>query len=369
MSSEGDRAITMGNAGSVGSRRSARPRTLLQVPEVCAWNDYVVLSEEHLSRLGYQVLHPGLCRDEPGFDFPASLRVPSPCPDVVHVHWPEKLGRGVGFSRAIGFLTNLVDAGARLVQTVHNLAPHEGSDADEVRAFLTAVDRLTIGVHFFSAEHEELARKERPQLPDLALHLAHPRYPGLDGSHASPRADGRSIGCFGRLRPYKRTDAFAEAFHHHAGPEQRLVVAGFPDEATIHRDLQLLARVDDRITYRPGFHTEDLLVSLMREVGWVALPYRRIWSSGILVLAVQLGRWVLSSRPVGMDAYGAASRSWLVTEPWDDATAIRFWRAMTGDRHPEATLLQCALPSWPRAAQRMTAFYEHVCLMPTATAT
>ena len=338
------------------------------MPEACAWNDYVLLAEEHLARLGYRVVHPGLCRDEPGFVFPAASDVLAPRADVVHLHWPEKLGRGVGFSRAVEILRGLVDAGARLVQTVHNRAPHESADAEDVRDFLWAVDRLTSGVHFFSAEHEHVARKERPHLPDLALHCAHPRYPGLDGAPACPPANGQSIGCFGRLRAYKRTSAFATAFHRYAGPEQRLVVAGYPDEARIHQDLQALARVDDRITYRPGFHSADDLVAMMRDVAWVALPYRRIWSSGVLVLAVQLGRSVLSSRPVGADAYGAAARSWLVTEPWDDARAIQSWRAMTEKRRAETESVsasrRCALPKWSQAAQDMTAFYDRVCSMP-----
>ena len=69
--------------------------------------------------------------------------------DVIHMHWPEAYCRG-RFSaiRQIVLLAGVVAnrfAGGRLVQTVHNVRPHEPVGRVDQR-FLNALDRLTRGV-------------------------------------------------------------------------------------------------------------------------------------------------------------------------------------------------------------------------------
>ncbi|GAA3030366.1 hypothetical protein GCM10020000_03850 [Streptomyces olivoverticillatus] len=271
---------------------------VLQIPETCGWNDYVALQESHLAARGAVVLRPGLCRDEPGF-VPGDLaHLVGAVPDIVHMHWPEMLARMLGDAEAIALLRELTARGTRLVQTVHDLAPHEEGTHGNA-AFIDEVDSLTHGAHFFTKEHELAARLIRSRLPGPALHLPHPRYPPNSSPAEGGSPYGATIGCFGWLRPYKRTAAFAQAFVRHARREQRLLIAGFPDDPATHHTLTEIAAAHDRVRYLPGFHPGSEFVRLLEQVDWVALPYQRVWSSGVLVAAAQQGRRILSPPPVG----------------------------------------------------------------------
>ncbi|WP_058041923.1 glycosyltransferase [Streptomyces roseifaciens] len=335
---------------------------VLQIPETCGWNDYVALQESHLAARGAVVLRPGLCRDEPGF-VPGDLaHLVGAVPDIVHMHWPEMLARLLGDAEAIALLRELTARGTRLVQTVHDLAPHEEGTHGNA-TFIDEVDSLAHGAHFFTKEHELTARLIRSRLPGPALHLPHPRYPQLvPGRGGSPY--GATIGCFGRLRPYKRTAAFAQAFVRHARGEQRLLIAGFPDDPATHHTLTEIAAAHDRVRYLPGFHPGSEFVRLLEQVDWVALPYQRVWSSGVLVAAAQQGRRILSPPPVGADAYGPTLEDWQIVEPWDDDVAVLRWQEALMVP-PEGQRLASGpgaltLPRWDEAADALGDFYHRI---------
>ncbi|MCX4672421.1 hypothetical protein OG453_38185 [Streptomyces sp. NBC_01381] len=216
------------------------------------------------------VLRPGLCRDEPRFAPGHLSHLVGAVPDIVHLHWPEMLARFLGDAEAIDLLRELAARGARLVQTVHDFAPHEEGTHGNA-GFIDEVDSLTHGVHFFTKEHELAARRIRSRLPGPALHLPHPRYPQLVPDRGgSPY--GATIGCFGRLRPYKRTAAFAQAFVWHATGEQRLLVAGHPDDPATHHTLTEIAAAHDWVSYLPGFHPGSEFVWLLEQVDWWRCP-------------------------------------------------------------------------------------------------
>ncbi|MGW0390468.1 hypothetical protein ACWDYJ_06120 [Streptomyces sp. NPDC003042] len=166
--------------------------------------------------------------------------------------------------------------------------------------FIDEVDSLTHGVHFFTKEHELAARRIRSRLPGPALHLPHPRYPLRGGSPEG------------------------------SGPAREL----------------------------PGSR------SGLEQVDWVALPYQRVWSSGVLVAAAQQGRRILSPPPVGWDAYGPALDDWQIVEPWDDDVAVLRWQeALTvppeGQRRVSGPG-SLALPQWDAAADALGEFYHRI---------
>lgn len=334
-------------------------RTVLQIPEWSTWNRFVESAGAHLASLGYYPLRPGLCLDDPRAAGAGTLRLDA-VPDIVHLHWPDKLARQYGEDPALGFLRDLTRRGARVVQTVHNVLPHEGTEGQ--RRFLGEADALTVGAHFFSAEHERIARDQRPGLPARCLHLAHPRYPHFETQRQRGSAGffTATLGCFGRLRSYKRVAEFTQAFIDYAGRDDRLIVAGFPDTATIDRGLRQISHSDARVDYRPGFHSDDDFARLFLDVGWVALPYRHVFSSGVLVNALQSGRRLLCPRPVGADAYNVTESEALIVEPWDDRVAIRRWSEAARRGERSAPVADCHLPTWEKAARVLTDFYDEV---------
>jgi glycosyltransferase involved in cell wall biosynthesis len=324
------------------------PASVWQVPETCGWNDYVREAEHALASAGWTVLHPSICHDTPALAPASQTTWTGPIPAIVHLHWPEKLAAALGPQRALALMGELHQAGTRIVQTLHNLAPHE--PRPDLARFRAAIDAMTDGVHYFSAEHELVAREHRPALPALALHLPHPRY-----STPQPAVP---IACLGRLRPYKRTAEFAAAIL--AGDDDlHLLVAGHPDDAETDHRLRAIAEADARLDYRPGFLSTAEFRDLLAAVEWVVLPYQQLHSSGVLVEALQAGRRVLSVAPLGGTAlYGSYDHDrWLVLPEWDDQVAIRAWRSVVSRS-------RITLPTWPDAASALAGFYAAVIATP-----
>lgn len=350
--------------------QQARPRAegtglrVLQIPERCGWNPYVASAESALTSAGATVLRPGWCPDEPGAGrvtiVPDLDRVR--LPHVVHLHWPEKLAAALGGTHpAMKLLETLVAGGAVIVQTVHNIAAHEPTP--ELLAYRRSVDQLTGGIICFSAEHETLARAQRPLLPAPVLHLKHPLFPvpGPEETFTQPKPGGLRIGCFGRLRDYKRTVSFAHAFTRQAPEQATLLIAGACEDPGTDGALRAIASCDRRVRYRPGFAPERDFWQTMTEVDWVALPYQALYSSGMLIAGLQSNRRILSPVPVGgtrlyLGSAAAASR-WTALTTWDDDKAIL--RA----RHTAWLPVQPGtpeLPSWDDAGGQLRDFYRQV---------
>ncbi|MGH3935248.1 MAG: glycosyltransferase, partial [Pseudonocardiaceae bacterium] len=344
-------------AAAAGRPAAGSSVTVMQVPEVCSWNPYVAEAEAALAAHGVRVVRLGLCRDVPG-SAARPLRHPGEvdAATIVHLHWPEKLAHQLGINAATTVLRGLVARGAKIVQTVHNVRPHEATP--ELTAFLRVVDDLTVGAQFFSADHEAQARSARTGLPQRALHLPHPKFVLPTPQNVSVAAG--SVGLLGRLRGYKRTVGFARAYLRAAGPEARMVVAGYVDEPEIHRGLAELAAEYPGLDYRPGLVPEEWFWRLLGEAEWVALPYQRLYSSGILVAALQLGRRIISPVPTGgtgLYGTGLDQGQWQTVQPWDDTRAVEELLAAQAD---VPTVGELTLPSWAEAARAMAGFYTRL---------
>jgi glycosyltransferase involved in cell wall biosynthesis len=118
------------------------------------------------------------------------------------------------------------------------------------------------------------------------VRIQHPVFES--GVEATPPS-GRTILFFGLIRQYKGLDVLLRAMAE--VPNARLVVAGDPLDPV--EPLQRLASglgVADRVEWRLGFLPDEAIPALMAEATLVALPYRKIDSSGVLATALGHGR-------------------------------------------------------------------------------
>ena len=115
------------------------------------------------------------------------------------------------------------------------------------------------------------------------------QHPVFESGVAAEPPTGRTILFFGLIRQYKGLDVLLQALAD--VPDARLVVAGDPLDPA--GPLQAFARelgVAERVEWRLGFLPDEEIPRLMHEATLVALPYRKIDSSGVLATALGHGR-------------------------------------------------------------------------------
>lgn len=291
-------------------------------------------------------------------------------PDVLHVQW---LVKPRVESRLLPLVARL--AGTPLVVTVHNVLPHEARAADRssFTRLYRAADRLV--VHSSAS-----ARRVRELEPSIApAHLAvvpHGNFATLAESFDVTPAQARSalrlphegvlVVAPGKVRPYKGTLELVSAFT--ALPVETraaLLVAGAPDDPVYARRVSELSehragadiRLDLRYFSRADFHR------LIAAADIVALPYREIDQSGILLYAMTCGKAIVASRlPAFEETLGADAALFAEPGSVEELTAalLRLIRDPELRARCSRSARERALRefSWPQAAQRTAALYR-----------
>ena len=193
-------------------------------------------------------------------------------PDVAHVQWlaiPRYDVHWLGRLRS------------PLVLTAHDVLPRREGNAAPWREALGLAARVIV-----QSERaiEQLVEAGVPR--EKLVRIQHPVFES--GLEATPPS-GRTILFFGLIREYKGLDVLLQALAD--VPDARLVVAG--DALDPAEPLQRLAAglgVADRVEWRLGFLPDEAIPRLMAEATLVALPYRKIDSSGVLATALGHGR-------------------------------------------------------------------------------
>lgn len=259
---------------------------------------------------------------------------------VLHVNWtaaisqraPDVVSAFRAVEAAIGTMTELRDAGVRIVWTVHNVLPHDLAYLlPEVRLcrWLAAhADAVTI-------MNESTPRLVRPWYrlrEDAVRRMPHPsyvgRYPEGPGRERARRsleipADARVALMLGTLRPYKGIEDVVAAMPRirSSDPQFRLLVAGergpgFSDEA-----VGALSATDG-VTAHVGYLDAEQVATWCEAADVMLLPYRAGLNSGVALLAATFGLPVVAtSSDVGRELDGA---DWvrLIDPESDPAAAI-----------------------------------------------
>jgi glycosyltransferase involved in cell wall biosynthesis len=117
---------------------------------------------------------------------------------------------------------------------------------------------------------------------------------------------------FGGVRPYKNVDALLHALREMAPYDPVLVISGaesgyndlVPGEM-LGRTARLAEQigVTDRIRFLAGEKDLTRTAELFEAADIVPLPYLKNYGSGILLLAITFGNFIVASRTGGMEEY------------------------------------------------------------------
>ncbi len=230
---------------------------------------------------------------------------------VLHFHWLEyHYERDTPLKSAVAltlFLLKLILArglGYRLIWTVHNIQPHEPKHPQLDRmcwwALAHLADAIVVHCHDSAkqvAQRWGVARRKTHV-------IAHPNYIGvyktnLDRHTARQRLQLGDDQCvflyFGAVRPYKGIEDVIDAFRQLPHPQARLVIAGRPLDMQIQASIVALAAPDPRIRTVFDYVPASEVAGYYAAADVVVLPFRHVQTSGSALLAMSMGRPVLTS--------------------------------------------------------------------------
>ncbi len=346
---------------------------VLHVPDVRDANPYQHRLAEALQARGVTVDHAS------SHAFPLThVLPPSRRPEILHLHWAHPflladnplLARSKArlVPRVLGSLRRL---GVGLVWTVHNLSEHA---ARHPQVELEARRRLARTVNALLT-HCPAARDavvDTYNVDPAKVHVA-PHGPlevapgaAVDGEAARDALDldpgARVLLHAGKLRAYKGVTDLLEAFRDVEG-DAMVLVAGEPASPQLRERLTTMAAEDARVRLDLRFLPQADLTRALAAADVLALPYRRILTSGTVHLGLHHGVPILAPR-LGCIPHAVGSADDLLYDPEDPGGLREALReAVTRDLDPlrEATRARArALPTWADAAEAVHTVYERI---------
>lgn len=243
--------------------------------------------------------------------------------DVLHLHWIDRLhmrhGRIDTLVKTAVFIVQLwwlKRRGIKLFYTLHNLDPHDSSIKSVERWTQNWVARNSnkVFVHCGFARREIIRRASLA--PKRVTLVPHGNYVGVYGDESTQLISRNKINLpqdafvilfLGALRWYKGLDELVDAFHKLQATDARLLVAGSILDDRVADELYRASMVDSRILVRAGFVDDNLIADYLSAANVMALPFKKVLTSGSLILAMSYGLPVVTCQAGCLTETGKAS--------------------------------------------------------------
>ena len=231
---------------------------------------------------------------------------------VLHFHWLEyhydRLTQWASAIAFVVFICKLILAkllGYRIAWTVHNLQPHEPKHPRLDAACWRAMARLAHVIIVHCEDTRQRLMQRFAMKHDAHVHVVpHPNYVGVYTNITSRETARQQFGLnpahtvylyFGGVRPYKGIEEAIAAFRQLPGEDVRLLIVGRPLNDAIKQRIGALAAEDARILITFEYVSSDALPIYYAAADMVVLPFRTVTTSGSAILAMSLGKPVLTA--------------------------------------------------------------------------
>ncbi len=228
---------------------------------------------------------------------------------VLHVHWEEQPLRKAETSteaalvaeKCLSGLREFCDEGGKILWTVHNRLPHELEFVDELMRLREGLSKLS---HRILVHHTEAMAALSHQVPTQASKFAlfpHPSYAGVYPNEAPPRKASRrgmkELLVFGMLRRYKGLNLLMEAI----GPDAFELGARVKIRGDVLKDDPYREEVEGfgrrrDVDLQIGRVADEDVAELFHNAWAAVLPYERVLTSGVAMLALTFGTPIVAPR-------------------------------------------------------------------------
>ena len=271
-------------------------------------------------------------------------------PDAVfHLHWTRGAQLGATSRREAEAMTGdylapieqFVERGGTLVWSVHEEVPHDSAYPDiEVRLRSRLAD-LAHGIHTLHRSTQDSVSHLYTLHEDRTFVVEHPLYTGYYPRYLGPSAARKLLGIpedtalilgFGTIRPYKGFDRLLDVTDDLGKAIGRLVHVIIAGPTMAHADIDRLSQragASSNATMSAGPVPEDDVQILFEAADVIALPYRNVMNSGVLMLGLTFGKACVAPRnPITADTV-ASNMVQLFEAASDDSLAAALQKALT----------------------------------------
>lgn len=218
-------------------------------------------------------------------------------PDLIHFQWFPFLEKSC-LECIIVKMIKIASSRAKIVLTIHNVYPHDISQHEKVkyRTRFLKMDRDIDNyiVHTISTRNEVV--KEYNVLLDKLEVIPHGIFKPNYAINSCPSKRGNSIVMFGYNDQYKGADILIEALKYlpeNISAALNVTIAGRTSDDYLE---QLQSKASGlNVTFIPSFIPDQELYKIIDESDYLALPYRRISQSGVLLLSLYFKKPLLIS--------------------------------------------------------------------------
>jgi glycosyltransferase involved in cell wall biosynthesis len=232
--------------------------------------------------------------------------------DVYHLHWLENYVRFEDLPRRVVYTAKLLldlhllkSKGVKLVWTIHNLLPHEVRYPSFERWMCRQIAALADGLIVHSASARDAVAQTYGLDPSRLTIIPHGHYRECYGTMPSKSEARTRIGLpfdkvllfFGFARPYKGLEDLISAWKRRnktvGDGSAGLVIAGGVINPDYRETIADLVGDDDSIWTHLNRIPDEQIPEFYAAADAVALPFRRILTSGSLLLALGFGKPIL----------------------------------------------------------------------------
>ena len=231
-------------------------------------------------------------------------------PAILHIHWLDPYmydkSRFIRILKSIIFVIDILIIkllGIAIVWTVHNLRMHDSKFFKLEFAIISFFVRLCNGiiVHTNSAFDNVITHYDVS--PDLISVIPHGNYITRYKNNTS-RTDARIklkirenehvFLFFGKIRPYKGVEKLIEKFNAIDQKNMKLIIAGKAVNPDIAFNVKKMCQDSQNILPVTSFIPDDEIQIFMNAADVVVLPYKKIFTSGTVLLAMSFGKAIIA---------------------------------------------------------------------------
>lgn len=297
--------------------------------------------------------------------------------DVVHLHWlapyiqeenlPETLFKT--FSTALKLLLLKLN-NYKTVWTAHNIESHDGKNHRTERIFKRLCTKFLfdkIITHCNSAKRE-VKRNYRATENQVKV-IEHGNYidsyPNKIGKAEARgkldlEAEKTVFLCFGQIRKYKGISELVEKFRKIESRKAALIIARNNNDTELASKIKKRASEDHRIEIYDHFIPKEEVKIYMNASDCIVLPYRKVATSGTLILAMSFGKPVIAPRKGCIPEHSSKEDSILFESTDNLEDAIERYLNGEATEKGKRNLQKAREMDWDKIAEKTRNLYGNI---------